>query len=71
VVATTERVSLFPFVGGRDFGSKLIFDKLLERFVISVCFELISSILENNRNKVKGNLAKAFEEWDVFLSIVL
>ena len=66
-----ERVSLFFFVGERNFDSELIFDELSERFVIGVCFELIPSTLENSRNKVEDNLAKVFEKQNVFLLIVL
>jgi len=32
---------------------------------------LVPTALEDSRNKIKSNLAKAFEEWNTFLPIVL
>jgi len=32
---------------------------------------LVPTALEDSRDKIKSNLAKAFKEWDVFLPVIL
>jgi len=64
-------VSFFPFIWRRNFGSELIFDELLERFIVSICPKLVPSALENSRDKVESNLTEAFEERNVFLPVIL
>ena len=64
-------ISLFSFDRRRNFGGELIFNELLEGFVVSVSFKLVPTTLKDSRDKIKSNLAKAFEKWDVFLPVVL
>ena len=64
-------VSFFPFIWKRNIGSELIFDELLERFIISICPKLVPSALENSKDKVESNLTEAFEERNVFLPVIL
>jgi len=64
-------ISLFSFDRRRDFGGELIFDELSEGFVANVSLKLVPTALENSGNEIKNNLAKAFEEWNVFLPVVL